>query len=126
MTVLISIGVIALFFIIPFFVGNIYALVFRKKEQGIATSYFSGLAIVYAGLLALQMIFVKFGFNFVKASKVYHIYFLTLGVLGFVCLIIRAMRKQVPKADIVWTKKAWWIYAIIVLQGVLYIGLKNP
>lgn len=126
MTVLISIGVIALFFIIPFFVGNIYALVFRKKEQGIATSYFSGLAIVYAGLLALQMIFVKFGFNFVKASKAYHIYFLTLGVLGFVCLIIRVMRKQVPKADIVWTKKAWWIYAIIVLQGVLYIGLKNP
>lgn len=126
MSILISIGIITLFFCIPFMTGNIYALIFRKKTQGIATAYLSGLAIVYAGLLVLQMIFVKFKFDFCAAERVYHIYFLLLSAVGMVCLIIRGVIKQAPKADIVWSKKAWWIYALIALQGLLYIGLKNP
>ena len=68
MTVLISIGVIVLFFIIPYLVGNAYALVFRKKTMGNARRYFSGMAIVYAGLFVLQLIFVIFKFNLEMAS----------------------------------------------------------
>ena len=126
MTILISVGIIALFFCIPYLTGNIYALMLRKKTTGIVGTYLSGLAIVYLGLLALQMAFIKLRFDFEYAAKMYHIFFLALGVLGFVCLLIRATKKHSLKMDIVWTKKAWWVYVLILVQGVLYIVFKNP
>lgn len=126
MTILISIGIIALFFCIPFLMGNVYAVVFRKNTIGIVRTYLSGLAIVYALLLVLQMAFVKLRFDFNDAAKVYNILFAGIGVLGLVCLLIRIFKKQGLKTDIVWSKKAWWIYALIVMQGILYIVLKNP
>lgn len=126
MTALTSIGLIALFFVIPYLVGNAYAAIFRKKTMGIARMYLSGMAIVYVGLFALQLLSVKLKFNFYEATQVYHIYFIALCVVGIVMFGIHSIKNKHMKCDIEWSKKAWWLYALIVLQGILCIVCKNP
>ena len=126
MTILASVAVSILFFIIPFFVGNIYSLILGKKKIGIAGLYFSGMAIVYAGLFVIQLAVIKFKFNFSLVTKVYHIYFLTLIVLGVIAFLWKLLKEKTIKWDIAWEKRSWWIYGLILLQGILYIVLKNP
>lgn len=126
MTVLVSISVIALFFLVPFLAGNIYSVVFRKKTIGIAGLYLSGMAIVYALLFVLQLAIIKLKLDFAKVSKLYHLFFLIFLTLGTLCFLWKLFKQKNVTWDIIWSKKAIFIYALIVLQGVLYIALKNP
>ena len=63
MTVLGVVGIIALFFLLPYLTGNIYDFVCRKKTKGIVTTYLSGMVLLYAMLMAIQLVIVKFKFN---------------------------------------------------------------
>lgn len=126
MTIVVSLGLTALFIIVPFLVGNIYSVMLRKKTIGISGLYFSGMAIVYAGLFALQMAIIKFKFDFQMVMKVYHIYFAILITLGMLAFLWKLFKEKNIKWDIIWSKNAMYIYGLIALQGILYIALKNP
>lgn len=133
MTALTALLCVMIFFLLPYLTGNIYELIFdgkkskkQEKKTGFAGTYFSGVAIVYAGLLVLQMIFIKFRFNFIQIKAVYTLYFALLSLAGSLCLMMRLKFKKMGKTDIVWQKKAWWIYVLILFQGILNIVLKNP
>ena len=125
MTVLTALCVIALFFIVPFLIGNIYYAVFHKKTMGVASIYLSGMAFMYAGLLGIQLFIIKFKFNFLTASRIYSWVCLGLIVLGGLSFVLNLLKKRIS-FEIAWSKNAWWIYGLIVLQGVLNIVLKNP
>ena len=126
MTVLVCICLIALFFIVPYLTGTIYTLLFRKKTMGIVATYLSGMAIVYAVLFALQLVIIKFRFDFFDVTKWYHILFGAFIVLGVLSFLWKAFKEKSVVWDIVWNKKEIWIYALIFLQGILYIVMKNP
>lgn len=126
MTVLVSACLIALFFIIPYLAGNVYSLLFRKKTMGIISTYVSGMAIIYASLFVLQLAIIKLRFNFTDVTKIYPILFGVFIVLGSLCFVWKLCKEKSVLWDVVWSKKTIWIYAIIVLQGILYIFLKNP
>lgn len=126
MTILASVALGILFFIIPFLTGNIYSLISDKKKVGIAGLYFSGVAIVCAGLFVMQMAIIKFKFSFFQVTNAYHTYFMTLMVLGIVAFFWKLLKEKTINWDIVWEKRFWWIYGLILLQGILYIVLKNP
>ena len=126
MTALTISGLILLFMIVPYLTGNVYGFIFRKKEMGIASTYLAGMAIVYATLTALQFIIIKFKFNFEDVTKMYNIMLIVCAALGVVCFIIRLVKEKKIYWDIVVSKKAAWIFCLILFQGILYIGLKNP
>ena len=126
MTILVSACLIILFFIIPYLVGNIYSVVFRKKIMGFVSTYVSGMAIVYAVLFALQLVIIKFRLDFSDVKRIYHILFGVLVVLGGISFAWKVCKEKSVQWDIVWKKKNIWIYGLILLQGFLYIVLKNP
>ncbi len=126
MTALVSGGVVLLFILIPYLTGNAYGFVFRKKTMGIVSTYLSGVAIVYALLTVIQLIVVKFKFNFNETVNVYHILFIACGVLGSIGLVLRICKDKAVKWDVLLSKKSIWILGLIVCQGILYIVLKNP
>lgn len=126
MTVLISIGLIVLLFLIPFLTGNIYSLVFRKKTLGIIETYLTGMAIMYAALFAVQLLVVKLKFDFADVTKLYHIVFCVFIILGIASLLWKLFKEKSVFMDVLWSKKAMLIYALILVQGILYIALKNP
>lgn len=126
MTALLVIGMVGLFFIIPYLAGNVYGLIFRKKDMGILSTYLSGMAIMYALLTTLQLVIIKFKFDFAKVTKIYHILLLFCIGAGIVCFCVRLCKDRAVKWDAVISKKSIWILGLILLQGILYIGLKNP
>ena len=126
MTVLFIVGLIVLFFIVPYLTGNIYGVVFRKKDMGVVSAYFAGMAIIYAVLTVLQLLIVKFKFDFEKVTKIYHVVFLACIVLGTAAFIIRRFKDKVVHWDVVIGKKSVWVLLPVLLQGILYIVLKNP
>ena len=126
MTTLTIIGLILLFMIVPYLVGNVYGFVFRKKEMGIVSTYLAGMAIIYALLTILQFAIIKFKFNFMEVTKIYSVVFIACAVLGVTSLIIRFVKQKAIYWDVELSKKSIWILGMILLQGVLYIGLKTP
>jgi len=126
MTVLMIVGLILLFIVVPYLAGNIYGFLFRKKEMGIVSTYIAGMAVVYACLTAIQFIVIKFKFNFSETSKVYTVFFVVCAIVGMVALVIRGFKDKALRLDIIVSKRSVWIFFIIILQGILYIGLKNP
>lgn len=126
MTVLLIIGLVGLFFIIPYLTGNAYGFIFRKKDMGIVSTYLSGMVIVYALFTALQFIIIKFKFDFGKATRIYHVLLLLCIVMGIVGFFLRLYKDRAIQWDIVITKKTLWVLGLVLFQGILYIGLKNP
>lgn len=126
MTVLVVGGLVLLFFLIPYLAGNAYGFVFRKKTLGIVSTYLSGVAIVYAFLAALQLVVVKFKFDFSETVKIYNVLFLIFIIFGCIGLIMRGYLDKAVKWDVLMSKRTVWILGIILLQGLLYIVLKNP
>lgn len=126
MTVLLIIGLILLFFIVPYLTGNIYGVVLRKKGTGVVGTYLAGMAIVYGMLTILQFVVVKFKLDFLETSRMYHILFVACIVLGIVCLGIRWFKDKAVRWDVELNKKSLWIFGLIFLQGILYVVLKNP
>ena len=126
MTALTIIGLILLFMLVPYLIGNVYGFVFRKKEMGIVSTYLAGMAIIYALLTILQFAIIKFKFNFIEVTKMYSVVFITCAVLGVTSLIIRFVKQKAIYWDVELSKKSIWILGMILLQGVLYIGLKTP
>ncbi len=126
MTVVSIVGLIVLYFAVPYLAGNAYGLFFRKKDMGIVATYLSGIAIVYAGLTALQLVVVKLKFNFDNLVMVYHLFFGMCILLGIVGFFVRMSKDKAVRWDITVSKKSLWIFGVILLQGILYIVLKNP
>lgn len=126
MTTLTIIGLILLFMFVPYLVGNIYSFVFRKKEMGIVSTYLAGMAVVYALLTVLQFAIIKLKFNFAEVTRVYNILFIVCAVLGVAALVLRGIKDKALRWDVEVSKKSIWIFGMILLQGILYIGLKNP
>ncbi len=126
MTVLSIIGLIASFFAVPYLTGNVYGLVFRKKSMGIVATYLAGMACVYATLTIIQLAVVKFKFNFETVVLVYHILFMLCILFGGVCLFFRVWKDKAFKWDVAVSKKSLWIFGLVLIQGILYIVLKNP
>ena len=126
MTVLLVICLIAAFLFVPFLAGNVYGFILRKKNMGIVSTYLTGVVLIYACLTVIQLAIIKFKFDFNEAIKIYHILFLgciVLGVIGF------ALRKRIDNAirwEVTVSKKSMWVLALILLQGIFYIGCKNP
>lgn len=126
MTIITLVGVIMLFFITPYLVGNIYSLIFRKKDMSIVRQYFTGMILIYAFLFILQLLVVKMKFDLAKTTTLYNGVLAILLVLGIVALIVNILCKQKPRFDVCLNGKAIFVYGLILLQGILYIGLKNP
>lgn len=126
MTALTISGLILLFMIVPYLTGNVYGFIFRKKEMGIVSTYLAGMAIIYALLTVLQFIIIKTKLNFCEVTKIYNIVFIVCMVLGVVSLVMRLAKQKAIHWDIQLGKKSLWIFAMILLQGILYIGLKTP
>ncbi len=126
MTFLAALGLILVLFICPFCTGNLYSLVFGKKQLGLVESYLSGMAILYAILFVIQLAIIKFKFDLVKAGDVYTVLFITCLVLGTLCFLWNLKKhKSMYRCSFEW-KKNWFVYVLILLQVVLYIVLKNP
>ena len=115
-----------LYFVVPFLVGNIYSAIFSKNKLGVADLYLSGMAIVYAGLFVLQLSIVKFKFDLGLIVKIYTIYFGVLLVLGALSFGWKLLRKNYKICELAMTKKTIWLWGLVLLQGVLYIVVKNP
>lgn len=126
MTAILSAGIVLLFFLIPYLTGNAYGFVFRKKTMGIVSTYLSGVAIVYALLTAIQLLVVKFKFDFSKTINVYNVLFIVCVVLGGVGFLLRLCKDKAVKWDVLLSRKSIWVFGLIVCQGILYIVLKNP
>ena len=126
MTVLLVIGLILLFFIVPYLTGNIYGVVFCKKEMGVVATYLAGMAIVYGLLTILQLMVIKFKLDFLKVSQIYHVLFVTCIAIGIICFCIRWFKDKAVRWDVVISKKTLWIFGLVLLQGIIYIVLKNP
>lgn len=126
MTIIKTLGVILVFFFLPFFVGNIYNFVLKNRKSVAIETYFRGMICLYAGLLFIQLFVAKFGWNFSKTVLIYHIYFLFAGVLGGLLFIRNLLREQRKCKKVFAEKKVWILYLLILIQGILYIGLKNP
>ena len=126
MTSLMIIGLILLFMIVPYLLGNVYGFAFRKKKMGVVATYLAGMAIMYAILTALQFLVVKFKFNFGEVTKIYSVAFIVCIVLGVIALMIRGIKQRAIYWDVKLSKKSVWILGMVFLQGILYIGLKNP
>lgn len=126
MTVLSIVGLIILYFVVPYLTGNVYGLIFRKKSMGIAATYLSGMAVVYAALTIIQLAVVKFKFDFQDVVMIYHLLFGLCILLGIVGFFVRMLKDKAIRWDIEVSKKSLWIFGIILLQGILYVVLKNP
>lgn len=126
MTVLLVVCMIIAFFLVPYLTGNVYGFVFRKKNMGIVSTYLSGMVLVYASLTVMQFVVVKFKFDFQDVILMYHILFVACVVAGGVGLALRKWKDDALKWDVMLTKKNLWVLGLILLQGILYIGCKNP
>lgn len=126
MTVLSMFITIALFFVVPYMAGNIYGFLFRKKELGIVATYLSGLVSVYGLLTIIQMVVIKFKFDFSEVVMIYHVLFGICVFLGGICLWARIKKDKAPKWDVAVSKKSVWVLGVVLVQGLLYIVLKNP
>lgn len=126
MTVLLIIGLILLFFSVPYLAGNMYVVFLRKKDMGIVATYLSGMVIVYALLTVLQIVIIKFKFDFYKVTGMYNLMFIGLVFMGLIGLFIRLFKDKAMRWDIHLSKKTLWVLVPVILQGILYIVLKNP
>lgn len=126
MTILKVIGIIILFFILPFLTGNLYSLIFRKKKIGAIEDYFRGMICIYAGLFALQLFIIKLQFDFEKVTKLYHLYFALMGIGGLIAFIIRFFGEKREKVCSFKKKSSLILFGLILIQGILYIVVKNP
>ena len=126
MTALTISGLILLFIIVPYLTGNVYGFVFRKKEMGIVSTYLAGMAVIYALLTMVQLVVIKFKFNFNEVTRIYNIVFIVCIVLGVLGLVMRLVKQKAIHWDIQLSKKSLWIFGMILLQGILYIGFKTP
>ena len=126
MTVLLIIGLILLFFSVPYLVGNMYVVFLRKKDMGIVATYLSGMVIVYALLTVLQIVIIKFKLDFYKVTGMYNLMFIGLVFMGLIGLFIRLFKDKAMRWDIHLSKKTLWVLVPVILQGILYIVLKNP
>ena len=126
MTALTIIGLILLFMIVPYLTGNVYGFLFGKKEMGIVSTYLAGMAIIYALLTMLQLVIIKLKFNFAQVTKVYNIVLIVCMALGVISLVMRLVKQKALRWDIELSRRSIWIFGMILLQGILYIGLKTP
>lgn len=112
--------------VVCFLAGTVYNVFAVKKERGIASTCLSGLVFILFYLFVIQILCIKLDWDFETLSRRYTAFFIAFILLGIVALIVKCVRKGKIECDIVWSKKAFLLYGFILLQGIIYIGFKNP
>ncbi len=106
--------------------GSVYNTFIMKKNRGTVSSCLTGLIFLLFYLFIIQLFVVKMDWTFRQTSRCYTAFFLAIVLLGTIARFVMHKRgyKYENKHQV--TKKEVILYVIIVLQGILCIGLKNP
>lgn len=109
-----------------FLSGMTYNVFVVKKERGIASTCLSGFIFLLFYLFVIQVLCIKLDWNFQMLSMHYTVFFVAFIAFGIIATIVVGVKKNKIGFDILWSKKSFILYGIILFQGILYIGLKNP
>ncbi len=120
------IGMIVTIVMVCFLAGMTYNVFVVKKKRGIASTCLSGLVFLLFYLFIIQILCIKLDWSFQTLTRRYTAFFIAFILFGFAAIIVGFARKNKIRLDIIWSKKAFLLYGLILLQGILYIGLKNP